>query len=394
VKSLHMPEWAGAGSAAQYWRAAEGRDSRENARTAILIECAIPKNLTPEQQEALVLELAEEIASMCSAHGQIVGKLPLIVALHEGFGRNPHIHILLSTSIADGFVRNARTWFRRYNPKNPSSGGARRSEFVAKLGWLYKVRKAWARLANAALQRCGLPPALDHRSHAARGLTTEPQIHLGPAVAHMMRQGYATARSRKYVDIERRKEEDRAREDALKRRRKLISALEREWIALDHAASECMLACNRDLRELLKDHPLGVGLEGLAANATAFVTEFDMDSPSMPGNARPAAPDLSRFGNAVGAAWLAVSTGDAVWAVKPEQDSVVMLAHRYAATDAKDAESMQALIRAASVLPLVRPKLSVQEWMKRLSIDLLRNLGLEWPVEGLVLQPPRRKLGP
>ena len=48
--------------------------------------------------------------------------------------------------------------------------------------WLEKTREAWAGIANAALERAGHAARIDHRSHAARGIETAPQIHLGPNV--------------------------------------------------------------------------------------------------------------------------------------------------------------------------------------------------------------------
>lgn len=391
VRSVHMPSWAGAGSAPTYWRAAEGDDSRENARTAILIEGAIPKTLNPEQQEELVLELIELIASRCSKDGRVVGKLPLTVALHEGYGRNPHIHILLSTSIADGHMRNADQWFHRYNPKNPSGGGARRSEFVTKRGWLFAVRSAWARLANAALVRFGQQPTLDHRSHAERGLAIEPQIHLGPTVAHMMRQGYATVRTQKFDEIERRKEEDRELADAIERRRKHVDTLKHDLFVLDHAESEFNMHCERELRNLLKEHPLSSGFETPLA-ATALVTDVGTRSLAHLDGALDSGRNFERFGSEVGLAWIPVRSGGAFWAVRPGRDSVVMLGRNHAATDAEDAESIEAMIRSASLMALVAPTLFVQSQLKQLSVDLLTRLGLEWPIEVLMPQMQRRPL--
>jgi hypothetical protein len=48
VRSLHMPEWVEGASAPAYWSAAEGRHSRANARTALLVEFALPKQLSDE----------------------------------------------------------------------------------------------------------------------------------------------------------------------------------------------------------------------------------------------------------------------------------------------------------------------------------------------------------
>ena len=131
VKSLHMPVWAGDGSTAVYWQAAEGRHSRVNARTGILFEFALPKVLTVPDQDALALRMAELLSPMATEDASS-GRLPVTLAIHEGYGRNPHVHALVSTSIADGLVRTVGTWFRRRTPKSPGAGGAQRSVYVTK----------------------------------------------------------------------------------------------------------------------------------------------------------------------------------------------------------------------------------------------------------------------
>lgn len=191
-----MPDWA-LGDLAHYWRALDREQMRANARILYSVEAAIPRALRHQQQNDLTIRFATHVARM-SAGRPRRGTLPHVVALHEGLrtddattGRlpNPHMHGLFSTSINDGVSRPVKLWFRRANPLEPQLGGAPRSTYIGQIRWLYRVREAWARMANAALRLAGLPATLDHRSHYTRGLVQLPTKHLGPKDAARARAG-------------------------------------------------------------------------------------------------------------------------------------------------------------------------------------------------------------
>lgn len=381
VRSLYMPEWAGDGSAESYWRAAEGRHSRVNARTGILVEFALPKNLPPAEQDALALRMAELLASMGIEGGSTPARLPLTLAIHDGHGRNPHVHALVSTSMTDGFARSAAKWFRRCMPESPEEGGARRSVYVTKRRWVHHVRQAWTTLANEALKMCGLEPTMDHRSHAARGLKLEPQIHLGPRIAHMMVQGIDTDRGARHAEIDRLNAERSELDARILRRRRTMLDLELSGAVTLRAEGVWALMRNEHWCVVLGEHPLAGGIDDVRAQATAMVVETDRENWLALGDAFRGERDVRRFSGAVGSSWDPVATPERFWAVKPNQDAVVLLCPGYAATDADDEESLVAMINAALILPLTMPALVVKDRVRALATEVVQRLGLDWPVK-------------
>lgn len=201
--SGHMPAWAAADPRA-YWRAADAHE-RANGRLFKEVEFSLPRELPLDEQR----QLADEFAQHLTAAEQ----LPYTLAIHRGGDENPHCHLMISERINDGHARTPETWFKRAASSGkkraaaPESGGARKSVALKPRDWLEQTREAWAGMANAALERAGHAARIDHRSHAARGLETAPQIHLGPNVVAIERKQGETDRG----DIHRRIEATNAR---------------------------------------------------------------------------------------------------------------------------------------------------------------------------------------
>jgi len=172
----NMPAWAN-GNPLAYWKAA---DKHERANGAACREwvLALPRELTVEQQQTIVLEL---IATM------IPGK-PYQYAIHNPRGSidgadQPHAHVIYSDRKPDGIERPAEQHFRRYNPVDPASGGCRKDSGGKSPAELNKevmgLREAWANIQNRALKDAGHNTHVDHRSLEARGIAREPEMHLG-----------------------------------------------------------------------------------------------------------------------------------------------------------------------------------------------------------------------
>lgn len=182
--SAHMPTWAAEDPRA-YWQAADDHE-RANGRLFKEVEFSLPRELPLDEQR----ELAEAFAQHLTA-GE---RLPYTLAIHRGGDENPHCHLMISERINDGHARTPETWFKRAASSGkkrsaaPETGGARKSTALKPKDWLEKTREAWAGIANAALERAGHAARIDHRSHAARGLEVEPQIHLGPNVVAIERK--------------------------------------------------------------------------------------------------------------------------------------------------------------------------------------------------------------
>lgn len=379
VRSLNMPEWADGASAPKYWRAAEGRHSRVNARTAILVEFAVPKQLAAEDQDSLVLAMLEALSAMGVEEPSFL-RLPLTAALHEGYGRNPHAHVLVSLSLNDEIYRAEEQWFRRYSPKHPTKGGARRSEYVTKRRWLYRVREVWAALANAALSRCGMQPALDHRSHAVRGLSRAPQIHLGPRVAEMSRRGVDTERGRRRRAIDEANEAALDLDARLQRTRQAMARAELEWQEAAHSEAYWRERQRAEWGELLRDHPLAGSAPELRRHATALVVESDRANAAAVGRALQRYADAGAFREVFGSDWDVIATSAGVWGIRPGRNDVVMLAPGYVATDGEAEDSLRVMLKAVQILQMKVPVVAVAERARDLVQRLLDALGHGWRV--------------
>lgn len=182
VESGNMPAWVGegrgrgTGAALDYWRQADEAE-RANGVLFRQVEFALPRELDEAQRLQLAREFAEELATVEG------GKLPYTFAIHDKAG-NPHVHLMLSERVNDGIERSAETWFKRAanQGRDPASGGARKADIASRRGdWLRDTRYRWSLFANHALAAAGRAERVDWRSHAERGLASEPGWHLGPA---------------------------------------------------------------------------------------------------------------------------------------------------------------------------------------------------------------------
>ena len=189
----NMPEWA-KDDPHSYWEAADEHE-RANGRLYREVQFALPKELNEEQRRELASGFAKRLTE-----GE---RLPYTLAVHRGDGENPHAHLMFSERPNDGIERGKEQWFKRYNAKAPEKGGTQKSRAAMPQAWLEDTRKAWAREANAALERAGRGERIDHRSLAERRdvaersgdlqqaaeLSREPNVHLGPERYRAMRGG-------------------------------------------------------------------------------------------------------------------------------------------------------------------------------------------------------------
>lgn len=192
-QSGNMPEWAR--DAQKYWDAADTYE-RGNGRLFKQLEFALPKELKPEEQKALVQSYVDQLTTTKD------GPLPYSYAIHKGHDKeNPHCHLMISERAQDGHQRTAETWFKRANSQKPEQGGAKKSEALKPKKWLQEARQEWSLQANNALERAGHESRIDHRSLKKQGIDREPTQHLGPAAAAMERKGIQTERGRAAEEI-------------------------------------------------------------------------------------------------------------------------------------------------------------------------------------------------
>jgi hypothetical protein len=183
--SGNMPDFA-ADHPAIYWQAADDFE-RANGRLFKEVEFALPRELSLDQQQALVEQFTADLTA--GEH------LPYSYAIHKGVQNgveNPHCHLMISERKNDGVERAAGQWFKRFNRKEPERGGAEKTDGLKAREWLEQTRERWAQRANEALEQHGHTARIDHRSHAARKTVLIPQVHAGHVATAMERSGVAT----------------------------------------------------------------------------------------------------------------------------------------------------------------------------------------------------------
>ena len=174
VLAERMPEDKGR---AQRWLRSAEKADRKNARVADKLVIALPKELTADQNAALVRAFAE---------GLTKGRASWFAAIHaRGKDRqNPHVHLL----VRDRDVRTGeRVVMFSAGPKEVSQRAAKGKSAPTTL---QQIRELWEREANAALAASGRRERIDRRRLSAQGLSRAPQVHEGPNIRAMHVRGY------------------------------------------------------------------------------------------------------------------------------------------------------------------------------------------------------------
>lgn len=147
------------GGAARAWLDDQEAADRKNARVIDKVMLALPRELTAEQQAALVRDFAEEVT---------LGRASWLAAVHQDHPDNPHAHLVI-------------------RDKDPETG--KRVVGLSEKGSTDRLREAWEIAANLALEKAGREERIDRRSLKDQGVDREATIHVGPQPAAMERQG-------------------------------------------------------------------------------------------------------------------------------------------------------------------------------------------------------------
>jgi MobA/MobL family len=183
----NFPAWAREDRGA-FWRASDEYE-RANGNTYREYELALPRELSREQQIALVQRFAEQ---------ELGSTRPYEWAIHTPMAQDgkeqPHVHLMFSDRQLDGIERGPEQFFKRYNSKHPELGGSRKATYGAdreEAAVVYEgIRERWAKVQNLALEHAGETVRVDHRSLAAQGIRDrEPEVHRGPAVSGIEARG-------------------------------------------------------------------------------------------------------------------------------------------------------------------------------------------------------------
>ena len=171
----------------RFWQANEASEARANARVGRELEVSLPNELSPEQREALALELGQMLVDRYGC--------AVLVALHapseKGDQRNFHTHLLMSA--------------RRVGPGGlgERAGAAFDARAGAGAEEVRRVRELVSAKINEHLAKAGRAETVDHRSlvdqsraAAAAGdfkraaeLNRPPIQYRGKAITAMLRKG-------------------------------------------------------------------------------------------------------------------------------------------------------------------------------------------------------------
>lgn len=191
-KENFLPAWA-EGSAKKFWSSAE-KYERANACVYKELEFNLMNELTLKEN----LKIINDILKV-----EPMNKFYYSLVIHDkqksaiSGERNLHCHLMFCEREIDGIERDAKTFFKRYNSKNPTLGGARKSILFndRKIGkqTVKNLRDEYAKIVNTILKENNIEQTISSKSLKeqyeeaikkrdllkAKILDREPERHLG-----------------------------------------------------------------------------------------------------------------------------------------------------------------------------------------------------------------------
>lgn len=166
----NMPEWA-KNDPKLFWKMSDEHE-RKNGSTYREHIIALPRELDEQQRLELVQEWIKQ---------EIGDKHPYSYAIHTPKALDgqdqPHCHLMFSERTLDGIDRGADQFFKRYNSKDPSKGGAKKANksatYAERKTELKEMRSRWGDIANKHLERAGRHERIDMRNYKDRGISEQ-----------------------------------------------------------------------------------------------------------------------------------------------------------------------------------------------------------------------------
>ncbi|MCL2546213.1 MAG: MobA/MobL family protein [Oscillospiraceae bacterium] len=179
------------------WNAVEKIEKAKNSQLAREVQFALPKELTAEQNLALVREYVQR-------HFVSVG-MCADFAIHDTKKGNPHVHIMLTTRPIEPCGKWGGKQKKEYildkNSEKIYNKKTRqyKCKSIPATDWNEQTkaevwREGWAVAVNAELERHNHAERVDHRSYERQGIDKVPTVHLGTAAHQMERKGIRTER--------------------------------------------------------------------------------------------------------------------------------------------------------------------------------------------------------
>ena len=188
------------------WNAVDAAEKSRSAQTARRFTIALPKELTFEQNLALIREYCIR---------QFVDRgMVCDLYYHDSGNGNPHVHLMLTMRAMDEQERwlpKTRTAYvlDENGERIRGTNGRWLRDRIDTVDWNDQKyaeiwRHEWEVAQNNALEAAGHAERIDMRSYERQGITDlEPQIHLGPAAAALERKGIPTTRGERNREIKR-----------------------------------------------------------------------------------------------------------------------------------------------------------------------------------------------
>ncbi len=370
-----MPDWVTRPDGLDFWQCADSTKNRVNALLAFTIQFAIPRVVTLAHQRELVMLMINAVSSVSGGDPTKHGPMPNCAAIHEGYGRNPHVHLMMSTSIPDGLQRSAKLWFKRHNSKAPATGGARRSRAMGTKSWLRSIRETWAKVVNHFLQTHGYSLRIDHRSNKARGLPGAPGIHLGPSAAYLMRNDRPAPRAMRHAarEAERRLQEKIDAEIATLSKTQKELAAERARDEQHYAQVERQSMAEID--ECIDTHPFAASNKEILSSMSWMVTD---ESTQKSGQLNDLS--LALLAQEAGDSWLMRQHKAGIFFAHPALDGLVMISRGFVTSDSEAKEALELGLRLSKALNFVSPMVAAKEAVMDTCRTVLEQLHLPWPL--------------
>ena len=189
------------------WNAVDTAETSVNAQTARSMFFALPRELTDEQNLALVRDFCQK---------EFVDKgMVCNFFYHDKGDGNPHVHIMLTLRAMDENgkwlpkSKNVYALDENGNRIRVPNGSLKRVK-VDTVDWNERKygeiwRQDWAAAQNAALEAVGRMERVDMRSLERQGVEDRlPQKHLGPTASALERKGISSERgdeNRKIISV-------------------------------------------------------------------------------------------------------------------------------------------------------------------------------------------------
>ncbi|WP_169392017.1 MULTISPECIES: MobA/MobL family protein [Psychrobacter] len=167
IGSGNMPKWA-AHDPNFFWQMSDIYE-RKNGTTYREHVIALPRELTPDQRQALVEAWIKQELGDNHAYQYAIHNPPASDGKDQ-----PHCHLMFSERLIDGIARDPDQYFKRYNAKNPERGGAKKANvqklFSERQEDLYGLRGRWEDLCNGHLKMAGSDSRITMKSYKNLGI--------------------------------------------------------------------------------------------------------------------------------------------------------------------------------------------------------------------------------